>query len=441
VANPAHIYSEAESGSEWRHRPKLQALLEAARRGEFDRIIFYAFDRLSRKQTDTAVILNILSEAGILYESVTEEFDTSPVGQFMVNVKAFAAELENVTRVERSVRGKYTRIASGKIHGHSADLYGYRRNKEAGVRIIFESEAMVVRRMYEWVALDRLSVRAVIKRLNAEEYSTPSASGNKRTYKDGRTTRWGRGTVYRILTEPAYKGETILWRYKSQGKHKLHTMRPESEWLRLDGVTPAIVTNDLWNAVQEQLPVTSGDAARNEARPYLLRGMVVCAVCGLPMRTQPERNVRVYRCASREKPAGPCGGWRPGPVPGSPERRCPATRRSRSPAARAGCRHRPRPRPAPRRAQPPRSYRPLPAPSAPRLSPMHPIIAVSALASPVPFATNSIDGAPTHESVWTRTRSRPHRPEGAHAEATGHLGNRLLAVVSSMYDVKVDRGD
>jgi hypothetical protein len=38
--------------------------------------------------------------------------------------------------------------------------------------------------------------------------------------------------------------------------------------------------------------------------------MVVCAVCGLPMRTQPERNVRVYRCASREKPAGPCGGKR-----------------------------------------------------------------------------------------------------------------------------------
>jgi predicted site-specific integrase-resolvase len=49
----------------------------------------------------------------------------------------------------------------------------------------------------------------------------------------------------------------------------------------------------------------------NQARPYLLRGIVVGAVCGRKMRPGPESRGRlIYRCASRETPSGPCGSKR-----------------------------------------------------------------------------------------------------------------------------------
>jgi site-specific DNA recombinase len=59
-----------------------------------------------------------------------------------------------------------------------------------------------------------------------------------------------------------------------------------------------------------------GEDGRNKIRPYLLRGRVICAVCDLPMRASPEKkDYRTYRCASREKPGGPCGGKRvPAPL-------------------------------------------------------------------------------------------------------------------------------
>lgn len=309
---PIHIFSEAVSGTTWRDRPRLQAMLAAARRGEIDVVIVYAFDRLSRKQVHTAVILDRLDESHVLYESVTEEFDATPVGQFIRSAKAFAAEIENESRVERSVRGKYTRISRGKIHGHSAELYGYRRDKERGVRVIYEPEARTVRLIFEWVALEGLSVRGVIRRLNDEGIPAPSESGNKRQYKDGRTCRWGNGSVYRILADPAYKGETILWRHKSRGPHRAYMTRHESEWVRLDGVTPEIVSPELWQAAQERRKVNTGAAVRNQTRPYLLRGLIFCGHegCGLPMRSNPEHSGRTYRCSSREKPSGACGGRR-----------------------------------------------------------------------------------------------------------------------------------
>ncbi|GEM_PF-6886032 len=87
--------------------------------------------------------------------------------------------------------------------------------------------------------------------------------------------------------------------------------RPESEWLKLpDGTTPAIVPAALWNTVQSQLDTNQGENTRNQERPYLLRGLVVCSICGRKMRTSPEGDRRTYRCSSRETPSGPCGGKR-----------------------------------------------------------------------------------------------------------------------------------
>ena len=304
--DPAHVYTDTASGAAWRERPALQSLLAAVRAGEVDVVLAYALDRLSRDQQHVAVIVDLIEEHGARVELVTEDFEQSAVGRFLRGAKAFVAEVEREKITERTVRGKLTRVRSGKVHNHGNDLYGYRRDKVRGVRDVHEPEAAVVRRIFAWAAAGD-SLRGVVSRLNGEAVPSPAASKGTRY---GRPTFWGQGAVRRILTEPAYKGEPSAWRWRRLKGGKVE-LRPKSEWIALPGdTTPAIVTSETFDVVSRRLAANKGADTRNAARPYLLRGLIVCEVCGRKMRTSPERGRRTYRCSSRETPAGACGGKR-----------------------------------------------------------------------------------------------------------------------------------
>ncbi len=306
----AHIYREVHSGAELWERPRLGALRDAVRRGEVRTIVAHSLDRLSREQAHLYILDDECERAGVPLLFVMEEFEKTPVGKMIRSVKAFAAELEREKIRERTVRGKRQRAEAGQLHNHGVDLYGYRRDKGTRTRTVEEGEAAVVRHLFRWVGEERASLREVVRRLN--EAGTPPPSAGKLTYdEEGRVPRWGRSQLHRILTNPAYKGEGFAWRYRST-KGRQSADRPAEEWIALsDGVTPAIVAPALWQAVQDRLATNTGEDTRNATRPFLLRGFIVCAVCGQRMRSDSEsRARRVYRCSSRDKATGPCGGKR-----------------------------------------------------------------------------------------------------------------------------------
>ena len=314
VVVESHVYREVYSGAELWDRPKLSALRAAGRERAVNVVVCYAIDRLSRDPVHLGVIVSEADHAGTAVEFVTEPLDDSPEGQLIRFVRGYAARVEREKARERTLRGKHARVASGKLHNYGHELYGYRRDKERGVREVYEPEAEVVRCIFRWVT-EGGSIRGVVRHLNDEGFLAPSAG--KVTYKDGRTARWGNGCVHRILREEAYKGETVAWRYQREGKRGGYKRRAEAEWIRLpEGTTPPIIASEIWAAVQERLAGNAAaQATRNAARPYLLRGLVSCAVCGKPMRSAPEHDRRVYRCSSRETPTGACGGKR---VPAEP---------------------------------------------------------------------------------------------------------------------------
>jgi site-specific DNA recombinase len=305
----AAVYREQYSGFT-RERPQLVALREAVRDREYDAVVVYAVDRLSRNQTDLAIILDEMENHRVTIACVTEPLESTAIGKFMLNARAFVAEVEREKIKERTLRGKRARAQEGKIHRHGQELYGYRRNKEAGVRLVYEPEATVVRQIFEWVGIERVSLRTVVSRLNEQGIASPSMG--KLHYDDPeRITRWGKSQVVRMLRNPAYKGESIAWRWQSN-KHRNSSLRPAEEWIRLpDGTTPALVSQGLWDAAQTVLDNNkAADATRNESRAYLLRGHVYCAVCGRRMWAEPEHGKRIYRCSSRYSLSGSCGASR-----------------------------------------------------------------------------------------------------------------------------------
>ncbi len=60
------------------------ALRQAARNNEFDSVVVYAFDCFARQQVHQAVIIDDLPHHGFNGVCVTENYDDSPVGQFIV---------------------------------------------------------------------------------------------------------------------------------------------------------------------------------------------------------------------------------------------------------------------------------------------------------------------------------------------------------------------
>ena len=71
IVDENHIYQEIVSG-ESNNRPKVALLLDRAKQGEFDVVVVFALNRLSRNFSKVAVLLATLEGYGVQVESITE---------------------------------------------------------------------------------------------------------------------------------------------------------------------------------------------------------------------------------------------------------------------------------------------------------------------------------------------------------------------------------
>ena len=226
----------------------------------------------------------VVSEADyhdVQLEFVTESLDDSHEGRLLTAVRSYVAAIEREKIRERTIRGKRAKAEAGRVPSSGLDLYGYVKDREQGIRTIREDEAAVVRRIFQEAA-DGRPIRDIARRLNADGIPAPGAR------VAGCTGRWWTSSLHRILRDPTYKGEAAAFRSKTvieRGKRWRRVERtPREEWIALpDGVTPAIVDEATWDAVQQRLSTNRGAATRNQANPRLLRGVVRCARCGAHM--------------------------------------------------------------------------------------------------------------------------------------------------------------
>lgn len=99
-------YSDVMSGSKDR-RPALDKLMADARRGKFDVVVVWKFDRFARSTSHLLKALEEFSALGIDFVSLQETIDTStPTGKMVFTVLAAVAELERATIVERVRAGQ-----------------------------------------------------------------------------------------------------------------------------------------------------------------------------------------------------------------------------------------------------------------------------------------------------------------------------------------------
>jgi site-specific DNA recombinase len=290
------VYQEVHTGAELFERPQLTLLREAMRRQEFDVLVVYALDRLSRKQTHQGLVLSEAEYAGVEWDSVTEDIDNSPQGQILRAVIGGMAEMERLKIAERTVRGRIARVQSGKILPGKAALYGYRwRDAGKAAYDIDPDTGPIVRRMFDAVVGGQ-TIRSVAKQLTQEGVPTPSGNAI-----------WSPSTIHTLIKNRTYLGEGVGWRYgseKKRGGGLRVVVRPESEQIRLpEGTVPQLIDPSVFEAVQARLRHNRERAARNNSAPQLtlLRGGIArCAYCGTVLSVTTHQGLRYYRHGTRQ---------------------------------------------------------------------------------------------------------------------------------------------
>ena len=121
------VYCDRLSGAK-EDRPELQALMADARRGAFQVVIVWRFDRFARSVKQLVLTLEEFRSLGIDFASHQEALDTStPMGKAMFTIIAAMAELERSVIRERVMAGlEYARehgTKSGKPVGRPRKVF------------------------------------------------------------------------------------------------------------------------------------------------------------------------------------------------------------------------------------------------------------------------------------------------------------------------------
>ena len=151
--------------------------------------------------------------------------------------------------------------------------------------------------MFKMVAEEQVSTRGVAQRLEQRGIKTPKGAN-----------QWSPTTIARLMRNTSYKGvfyyqqtesvlpsnRTTTDKYKRNRKTGSKP-RPIQDWIEIP--VPAIVDEETWDAVREQLRQNTLRSSRNNKRhKYLLRGLVRCPRCGGNYTGFCVRNYRGYRC-------------------------------------------------------------------------------------------------------------------------------------------------
>ncbi|MGH7764116.1 MAG: recombinase family protein, partial [Candidatus Dormibacteraceae bacterium] len=241
----AEFLDDGYSGSRL-DRPGLDALRDGAEVGLFEAALCLTPDRLARAYAYQFLVLEELTRLGVktLFTDAPAGLDDDPQVRLLTQVQGVIAEYERAKIAERYRRGKLFRARAGEPIAWKVS-YGYRRVPRApgspAHHVIFEPEAVVVRRIFNDYVAGGLSIRQIVWGLHDDGIASPFGK-----------TMWGHSTVSRLLHNRAYVG-TVFYNHtesipSSGRKPTRQRPRPQEDWIPIR--VPAVVSDDVFESAQ-----------------------------------------------------------------------------------------------------------------------------------------------------------------------------------------------
>lgn len=199
IEQEARFIDEGHSGATL-VRPALERLRDLAAAGAIDRLYVLCPDRLARSYAYQMLLVDELQRCAVELVFINRDLGKTPEDNLLLQVQGMVAEYERAKIIERCRRGKLHAARQGRVNVLGGAPFGYRyvaavEGAGAAQYNIQLQEAAVVRQIFQWVGVDRVSIGQVCKRLTTQGILSPRG-------KD----YWDRSTVWGILKNPAYKG-------------------------------------------------------------------------------------------------------------------------------------------------------------------------------------------------------------------------------------------
>ncbi len=285
-------------------REGMQKAIADIQAGRADTLITATMSRYSRDTEHQQAIKKAVRAAGGRVVFCDINFDDTPEGDLAFGIMGGFAEYERQSIRKRTMAGRRRRAEQGFQPGRTFAPYGYHvptktdvlrgayPADEAGRYIIVEPQATLVRNMFAWYSEGRFSLAAMARHLNSEGIPPPRGG-----------QFWRESAIGCILKNAVYRGEAVYGRHQKRidetriGQPHALTGKPLTSPARYqlsdDYVVipcPPLVSDELWDMVQERLKSNQNRQSGNPTRLKMLSGLIYCPDCDSSMVYKPERN-------------------------------------------------------------------------------------------------------------------------------------------------------
>lgn len=280
-------------------RPDFQRMMNDLRSGKINCVIVKDISRLGRHFVMTSEFVEkIFPMMGVRLICINDDYDSFDENCDSASLLLPFKMVMNdsyVKDISKKIRSSISaKMDSGEYLPSASSIpYGYIRNPEQNTFDIDEEVAPVVVRIFEMRA-NGVALNAIAKTLNEEGIPCPG----KLRYLRGITKAakyenalWIHGTLRKILMDQVYIGNRVHGRVKRDKLGMEKTRRSEEEWQVIENAHQPIVSQELFNKVQEAMneAVAKRNSYKQQEAPEtdhreVFREKVYCGDCGSMMR-------------------------------------------------------------------------------------------------------------------------------------------------------------
>ena len=280
-------------------RPEFNRLMNDIKSGRIKCLIVRDLSRFGRDYIETGTYLErIFPQIGLRFIAIKENYDNFDTDgsneSLMIPLQNMINALYSKDISRKVSTALKAQMEQGTFQKRNLP-YGYRWNEEHTNMVIDEETASYVRLIFQR-KIEGCSMPMILDeldRLGAPNTELRKRQNGTRTGDGCSCKGWHKSTVYGILTNPHYVGDTVLGRsmvaiYKGI---KSHNVKDKDEWIVFPNTHQAIISREDFQKVQDIMNAAS--VARQtkmqkseEIRATLINlfdGKIFCADCGKRM--------------------------------------------------------------------------------------------------------------------------------------------------------------
>lgn len=280
-------------------RPEFNRLMNDIKSGKIKCLVVRDLSRFGRDYIETGTYLErIFPQIGLRFIAIKENYDNFDTDgsneSLMIPLQNMINALYSKDISRKVSTALKAQMEQGTFQKRNLP-YGYRWNEEHTNMVIDEETASYVRLIFQR-KIEGCSMPMILDeldRLGAPNTELRKRQNGTRTGDGCSCKGWHKSTVYGILTNPHYVGDTVLGRsmvaiYKGI---KSHNVKDKDEWIVFPNTHQAIISREDFQKVQDIMNAAS--VARQtkmqkseEIRATLINlfdGKIICADCGKRM--------------------------------------------------------------------------------------------------------------------------------------------------------------